>query len=152
MTLQEIKSKSEEFYKVVDISAKSRKGEVVAARRLAIWYARERGYRFNRINEEWNIGHDVCIYHANYVNDMIELSHKGTVTAIWDVFGVDVTKDLSLKKLERVRRMFDDLLMSCPNREINELRERVEVMVNAYNYNHVSKPAEVITSNALRIN
>lgn len=151
MNLQEIKQKVEETFKIVDITERSRKGPVVLARRLAIWYAKEKGYRYNRITDEWGFGHDVCIYHINYINDMIKLGHKETTDNIWNTFGVDVTKDRTLEKLKRIHNSFDDILMKCPNRDLNELIERVEIMVKAYNHKHVSNPGEFIVSNALKI-
>jgi len=151
MTLADIKSKVESVYKVEDITAKSRVGSVVTARRLALWYAKEKGFTNANIHDEWGYKHDIAIYHNNFVNDMIELGDRSTSEAIWECFGVDVTKDLTKEKLVRRHKLFDDLLMSCPDSQIHELRERVEIMVKAYNHKHVPQQAEIIESNALKI-
>lgn len=151
MTLEQIKLTVEEAFNVIDMASKSRKGPIVEARRLAIWYAREKGYIYARITDAWDIGHDSAIYHNDFVNNMIRLGDKGTADNIWNTFGVDVTKDMTKEKLTRIRNKFDDLLMSCPNSMISELHERVELMVKAYNYKHEPQEAEVITSNALKI-
>lgn len=151
MTLEQIKLTVEEAFNVIDMASKSRKGPIVRARRLAIWYAREKGYIYARINEAWNIRHDVSIYHNDFINNMIRLGDKETADDIWNTFGVDVTKDLTKEKLTRIRNKFDELLMSCPNSHLSELHERVEIMVKAYNYKHEPQQAEIVTSNALKI-
>ena len=151
MLLKDIQTLVQDYFKVDDITVKGRKGEVVEARRLAIWYAREKGYRYYSITEAWGFGHDVGIYHNKYINNMIRLGHRQTTDDIWNVFNLDVTKDMTKEKLQRIHNSFDSMLMSCPDSDLSELIERVGIMVKAYNHTHVPRPTEVILSNALKL-
>lgn len=150
MTLVEIKQTVEEHFKL-DMLSKSRRAGVVTARRIALWYATENGYKPSVITAEWGIGHDVVHYHNAYINDMIRLGDKETCNTLWNVFGVDVTKDLTKQRLQRINNYFDELLMTCPESKLSELRERVELMIHGYNYVHVPQQAEVVESNAIKI-
>ena len=135
----------------LDFLSKTRKGDVVKARRLALWYATEQGYRPSAITSEWGIGHDITHYHNAYINDMIRLGDKETAKLIWKVFSLDVTKNKTKEKLQRINNKFDDLLMQCPASKLNELHERVELMIKSYNHVHIPQPTEVIVSNSIKI-
>lgn len=151
MTLKQIKSAVETFYKCKDIGAKGRKKNHVEAKRMACWYAREIGHRPCNIEKAFGIRHDIQNYHWNTQNDLIFFGNISTVNNCWELFGVDVTKGQSKAKLERIRKRTDDILMSCPESCLEELYERLELMVKSYNHTNKTKKTTVYVANAISI-
>ena len=85
------------------------------------------------------------------MNDLIFIGNISEVNDAWTIFGLDVTKGQSKAKLQRIHNRLDATLMACPESSLEELYERIELMVKAYNHKNIPQEAEIITANAIAI-
>ena len=154
MTLQEIKEKVEGYYKV-DLKTKSRKAEIVEARRMFCYYAKKhaqrgtgKGYNFRNISEFLDLNHATIIHHVNVVSSWVKYQDNITLKDLWNIFELNLAKKKDVFA-ESSPKSFDSFLFylkQVPEDKLPEALDRVRAMAKGYNMIHGKDNGKVYTS------
>lgn len=107
MTLEQLQEELQKYYQF-DISSKTRKREVVYAKKVFCKLGYEIGYTYDKVAQKLNSNHDLALYHANSIN-IIEDKDKRIFDKIIDDFNLLIPKFNVDKKRKLIKGIEDNL-------------------------------------------
>ena len=154
MTLEQLIDELHNYYQF-DIRTKSRKREIVYAKKVFCKLGYEIGHTYDKVSAMLNSNHDLALYHANSIND-VEDRDKIIFDKIIDDFDLLIPKFNTQKKRRIIKGVKDNLekqkieqykdLLSEINKRvaIKEVIEFIETRINVFNkaVNSRVKPKE----------
>ena len=148
MTLEELKEKVENYYKV-DLRSTSRIRSVINAKRMFLYYAREihgEQYSFQFLSNYVGLrNHATAYHHVNTVKDWIEQNDKIIINDFWKALGISLRKDFYPQEIEE--ETIDKInyyINLIPKDKLQETLERVRSMAKCYNVIHGKDKYEII--------
>ena len=125
MNIQETKLRLEQYYDIKDISAKGRQIEQIDAKRYCIWYCRNAGFKAMHISVKLGLNIHTVNHHKRYVNDMINIEDKKTLSDIYSIFKLDLSKDPMIKRVKYIHKEFTPLLQDLTYSQLINVKERL---------------------------
>lgn len=107
MTLEQLKDELHNYYQF-DIATKSRKREIVYAKKVFCKIGYELGYTYDKVAAVLNANHDLAIYHASTIN-CIEDRDKMIFDKIIDDYSLFIKKFNTQKKRIIIKGIQDNL-------------------------------------------
>lgn len=150
MTLQEIRTSVEQYYNV-DLNDKNREKNTIDARR-AYFYISTHLYKHRVSHSGALIGlrHDTAIYHRNKGIDFVKYNYKEFIEEVFNITGIDLTVD---KKKEKLSDLISKLnIKDLPLSKVNDLADRINLIIKGYNIKHGKDEHEIIISNGISSN
>lgn len=144
--LEEIRLRVEEVFNV-NIKEKSRKQDVVRARRCAVWFADRKRCRPVDIEDVLGVRHDTQVHYRNTAKQWVKMKDPQMLADIYTCFNTDVgiTNKAKQQELERLSveealyKQFQPLILQLPKENVEEALYRFEVMVKGYSHKHTIK-------------
>tara|TARA_R100001244_G_scaffold128026_1_gene98850 strand:+ start:1462 stop:1929 length:468 start_codon:yes stop_codon:yes gene_type:complete len=128
MELRGIKEKINAFYNI-DIAERSRKRNYSNARKLYCYMANKHNHSYTKTGALVGIGHDAVIYHSNLAKKWIEQGDKAFIKQVEDVFNYRLGKSSEERKLDRIHKAYDPLLLEVPIGLHREVLAKIKLMV-----------------------
>tara|TARA_R110002020_G_scaffold305526_4_gene521328 strand:+ start:3660 stop:4190 length:531 start_codon:yes stop_codon:yes gene_type:complete len=107
MTLEQLIDELHNYYQF-DIRTKSRKREIVYAKKVFCKLGYEIGHTYDKVSAMLNSNHDLALYHANSIND-VEDRDKIIFDKIIDDFDLLIPKFNTQKKRRIIKGVKDNL-------------------------------------------
>ena len=146
MELQKIRTSVEQYYNV-DLKDKSRLKNNVNAKRLYFYIASIYKHKVSKVGQLIGLRHDTAIYHRDKGRDFVKFNYTEFIEDVFKVSGVDVTIEKKQKKISDLICQLD--LNDLPLDKINELADRINIMIKGYNLKHGKDEHEIIISNGI---
>tara|TARA_R110002012_G_scaffold320567_1_gene544563 strand:- start:1666 stop:2196 length:531 start_codon:yes stop_codon:yes gene_type:complete len=157
MTLEQLIDEIHNYYKF-DIRTKSRKREIVYAKKVFCKLGYEIGYTYDKVASILSSNHDLALYHANSIND-VEDRDKKIFDKIVDDFDLLVPKfdvqkkrriikgikeNLDKQKIERSKDLIAEINQVVVNWDREVIQEFIDTRLNLFNKAVISrvKPKE----------
>ena len=146
MTLEQLIDEIHNYYQF-DIRTKSRKREIVYAKKVFCKLGYEIGYTYDKVASILNANHDLALYHANSIND-IEDRDKKIFDKIVDDFDLLVPKfdvqkkrriikgikeNLDKQKIERSKDLIAEINQVVVNWDRDVIQEFIDTRLNLFN-------------------
>ena len=128
MTLEQLIDEIHKYYQF-DIRTKSRKREIVYAKKVFCKLGYEIGYTYDKVAAVLNANHDLALYHANSIND-VEDRDKKIFDKIIDDFDLLVRKFNVRKKQRIIKGIEDNLEKQKIERSKDLITEINKVVIN----------------------
>lgn len=158
MTLEQLKNELHNYYKF-DIATKSRKREIVYAKKVFCKIGYELGYTYDKVAAVLNSNHDLALYHANSVNS-IEDRDKMIFDKIIDDYSLFIKKfnaqkkriiikgiqdNLEKQKAEEYKDLITEINKTIINWDRNSIREFIDTRLKVFDksLNNRIKPKEL---------
>ena len=142
MELKEIRTLVQNYYRV-DLNDKSRLKNNVDAKRM-YFYIAIKIYKHKVTVAGHSIGlrHDTAIYHRDKGIDFVKYGYTNFIDDVFNITGKDLTKDRRKQRLETLGKLIN--LNDLPIDKLNELSERINLMIKGYNFKHGKDEHEII--------
>ncbi len=128
MTLDQLIEELHSYYKF-NIKTKSRKREVVYAKKVFCKLGYEMGYTYDKVASVLNSNHDLALYHANSINN-IEDRDKKIFDKIIDDFNLLIPKFDTEKKRRIIKGIKENLEKQKINRSKDLIAEINQIIMN----------------------
>jgi len=128
MTLEQLIDEIHNYYQF-DIRTKSRKREIVYAKKVFCKLGYEIGYTYDKVAAMLNSNHDLALYHANSIND-VEDRDKKIFDKIVDDFDLLVPKFNIRTKKRIIKGIEDNLEKQKIERSKDLITEINKVIIN----------------------
>jgi len=154
ISLDKIKEKVESYYGV-DIMVKSRKAEIIEAKRMFCYYARKHArnhtvkrYSFRQISEFLGIHHATIIHHAKTIGYWVKNQDEEILKDIWNIFELNLSKkkDIFAQSSPKSFDSFAFYLKQIPENKLPEALDRVRAMAKGYNMVHGKDNGKIYVS------
>jgi hypothetical protein len=145
MTLEQLKDELHNYYQF-DIATKSRKREIVYAKKVFCKIGYELGYTYDKVAAVLNSNHDLAIYHASTINS-IEDRDKMIFDKIIDDYSLFIKKfnaqkkriiikgiqdNLEKQKSEEYKDLITEINKTIINWDRNSIREFIDTRLKVY--------------------
>ena len=137
MELIEIKNKVENYY-AIDMSDRNNGKRHSDARKLYVFMARNLKYNgrkdkivYQDIGDLIGRKHETCIYHNKVANQWFDAGDHEFRRDLFAVFGVMEKDDKEILRLDRLRLVYDDLLLSIPEGMHDEIMETIHLKIES---------------------
>jgi hypothetical protein len=145
MTLEQLKDELHNYYQF-DIATKSRKREIVYAKKVFCKIGYELGYTYDKVAAVLNSNHDLAIYHASTINS-IEDRDKMIFDKIIDDYSLFIKKfnaqkkriiikgiqdNLEKQKSEEYKDLITEINKTIINWDRNSIREFIDTRLKLY--------------------
>ena len=127
MTLEQLQEELQKYYQF-DITSKTRKREVVYAKKVFCKIGYEIGYTYDKVAKKLNSNHDLALYHANSI-DCVEDKDKRVFDKIIDDFSLLIPKFNVDKKRRLIKGVEDNLEKQKINEKADLLNKINNVVV-----------------------
>tara|TARA_R100000654_G_scaffold71224_1_gene101971 strand:- start:1912 stop:2442 length:531 start_codon:yes stop_codon:yes gene_type:complete len=158
MTLEQLKNELHNYYQF-DITSKSRKREIVYAKKVFCKIGYELGYTYDKVAKVLNSNHDLAIYHCSTIN-CIEDRDKMIFDKIIDDYGLFIPKfnaqkkrriikgiqdNLEKQKSEEYKDLITEINKTIINWDRNNIREFIDTRLKVYDkaLNNKIKPKKI---------
>ena len=128
MTLEQLIDEIHSYYQF-DIRTKSRKREIVYAKKVFCKLGYEIGYTYDRVAAMLNANHDLALYHANSIND-VEDRDKKIFDKIVDDFDLLIPKFDVQKKRRIIKGIKENLEKQKIERSKDLIAEINQIVIN----------------------
>jgi hypothetical protein len=136
MTISHLKKTVQDKYNV-DLTEKSRLKHIVSAKRIFCYISIT---LFNnsvtKTGNAMGYNHDTAHYHNATGKDLVYLEDKKFIQEVYDLVNIDLTLDKRNERLLERLDYFTETLLNIPKGKEEEVRNRIDLMIKAYNFTH----------------
>ena len=113
----------------VDLTSKSRNGNVIYIKQCYIYMARINKYSYAKIGESIGLTHATVLWHFNQADFWVKNSDREFIAKIYEIYDVDVRVVIDPRDLLLPIHL---AVSKCPLDRVDELAERVEAIIKGY--------------------